>query len=302
MYASREEARSDLMLSAAAYLFGPLFVGLLLSFVPLLRVPVLGDILLIALPLVFTILVPALLIRYRSEPLSAYGFGNGPDPSVLVGLLAALPIVAAGLLAALARYGDPSAALPMFPAGRFGIAVAGASPIIITLERLARWIGLVLLALYVSVKARDAFGSAPVETREATRKVGLVVGVGAAATTLIVLVMTLTTFDAGRLAAILLGPAGVAGAVFIAVKRLGLEGSTVLPAIVVPVLILALGPFRFTFQAVGFLNGLYGAAMYAGLGLVVALLVDRSRRGLGVVMLGIVIATLTMFGPAGFLA
>jgi hypothetical protein len=302
MYAGREEARSDLMLAAAAYLFGPLFVGLLLSFVPLLRVPVLGEVLLIALPLVFTILVPVLLIRYRHEKLSDYGLGDGPDPSVLVGLLAGLPLVGAGLLAALARYGDPSAALPMFPAGRFGIAIAGASPILITLERLARWVGLVLLALYVSVKAREAFGSAPLETREAVRKVGVIIAVGGAVTTVIVLLTTLGAFDAGRAAAVLLGTAAVAGAVFVAVRRLGTDGSTVLPAFVVPVLILALGPFRFTFQAVGFLNGLYGAALYAGVGLVVALLVERSRRGLGVVMFGLVIASLTVFGPAGFLA
>jgi hypothetical protein len=302
MYAGRDEARSDLLLSAAAYLFGPLFVGLLLSFVPLLRVPVLGEVLLITLPLVFTVLVPALLIRYRRESLSDYGFGDGPDPSVLVGLLAGMPIVVAGLLAALARYADPAAALPMFPTGRFGLALAGASPLLITLERVARWVGIALLALYVSIKARDAFGSSPADTREVVRKIGLVVGVAGGATTVVMLLALLGAFDAGRAVAVLLGPAGVGGAVLIAARRLGVQGSTVMPAFVVPVVILAIGPFRFTFQAVSFLNGLYGAALYAGIGLVVALLVDRTRRGLGVVMLGLVIATLSMLGPAGFLS
>ena len=301
MYAGRDEARSDLLLSAAAYLFGPLFVGLLLSFVPLLQVPVLREVLIVALPLVFTVLVPLLLIRYRREPLSAYGFGNGPDSSVLVGLLAGLPIVVAGLLAALARFGDPAAALPMFPAGRFGIALAGSSPILLTLERLASWVGLLALALYLAVKARDAFGSAPTETREVVRKVGGVVAVGAAATTFLLLATMLGTFDGGRAVAVLLGPAGVVGAVLVAAQRLGIQGSSLMPAFVVPVVILAVGPFRFTFEPVGFVNGLYGAALYGGIGLVVALLVDRTRRALGVVMLGLVIAALSMLGPAGFL-
>jgi hypothetical protein len=301
MDASRDEARSDLLLAAAAYLFGPLFVGLFLSFVPLLRVPVLGEVLLIVLPLVFTVLVPLLLIRYRNESLKAYGFADGPDPSVPIGLLAGLPIVAAGLLSALVRFGDPAAALPMFPSGRFGVTLASASPLLITLERVARWVGLALLALYVSAKARDAFGSAPVETRQAVRKIGVVVGGGAAATSALLLLAMLTAFDAGRALAVLLGPAGVAGSVLVAVKRLGVAGSTVMPAFVVPVLVLAIGPFRFTFQTVQFLNGLYGAALYAGIGLIVALLAERTRRGLGVVMLGLVIATLSMLGPAGFL-
>ena len=301
MYGGREEARSDLMLAAAAYLFGPLFVGLLLSFIPLLRVPVLGEVLVIALPLVFTILVPLLLIRHRGESLSDFGLGDGPDPSVVVGLLAALPLVAAGVLAALARFGDPLAALPMFPGGRLGAVLAAATPALITLERLATWVGMTLLALYLSVKARDAFGSAPVSAGDAVRKAVIVVGVATAVMTVIQLLSLLGALDAGRIAALLLGPAGVAGALAVTVKRLGVHGTTVLPVLVVPMLIFALAPFRFL-QAVGFLTGLYGAALYAGIGLVVALLVDRTQRGLGVVMLGLVVAALTRLGPAGFLS
>jgi hypothetical protein len=152
------------------------------------------------------------------------------------------------------------------------------------------------------MKARDAFGSAPVDLREAVRKIGIVVAIGSAATTVILLLSMLGSPDAGRIAALLLGPAGVAGAALVTVKRLGLQGSTLMPALVVPVLILAIGPFRFTFQAVQFLNGIYGAALYAGIGLIVALLLDRTRHSLGVVMLGLVIGTLSMLGPAGFLS
>lgn len=300
MDASRDDARSDLLLSAAAYLFGPLFVGLLLSVVPIHRVPGLPQALAVVLPLVFTVLVPALLMRYRNESLRDYGFGDGPDSSAVVGLIVALPIVGAGLVVALLVRGDPTAALPMFPSGASPFVLASASPVLVTAERLAQWVGLAFLALYVSVKARDAFGTAPVETGEAVRKIGMVVGIGAAATTALLVVASLAQFDLGRIVATMLAPLAVAAAVVIAVQRLGLSGSTVFPALVVPVVIMAIGPFRFTFEATRFLSGLYGAALYAGLGLIIGLLVERTRRGLGVVMLGIVIATLSVFGPFGF--
>ena len=302
MYASRDEARSDLLLAAAAYLFGPLFVGLLLTAVPLERLPGVAQVLRIVLPLVYTLLVPLLLIRYRKESLRAYGFGDGRDPSTLVGLLAALPVVVASVLVALLAHGDPLAALPMFPGGAFPLALAGVSPVLVTIERLAQWVGVLLLALYVAVKARDAFGSTPIATADAVRKVSRVVAVGGAVATLLLVIVALGRFDLARLVAILLGPVAVAAAVGITIKRLGLAGSTLLGAIVVPVVVLAVQPLRgiLTFDLVRLLSAVYGGALSAGFGMIVALMVDRTRRGLGVLMLGIVIATLTMLGPFGF--
>lgn len=299
MNGNPDDARSDMLLAAAAYLFGPLFVGLFLQFVPLLRVPVLGEVLIVTLPLVFTVLVPFLLIRYRDESPRDYGFGDGPDSSALLGLLAGLPIVAAGLLVGLVRHQDLVAGLPMFP-GDGLLALGSSSPVLVTLERVTRWVGLLLLALYVSTKARDAFRSAPADTAHVVRKVGLVIGVGAAVTTVLLFLSMLGDLDLGRTVAVLLGPVAVAASVFVVTARVGLRGSLVMPVVVAPVVLLAVGPFRFTLQTITFLNGLYGAALFAGIGLAVALLVDRTRRALGVVMLGLVIATLTTLGPAGF--
>ncbi len=68
MYTSTEDARSDLFLSGAVFLFGGIIVQAVLRIIPLDRIPGLGAVLAVVLPLVTTVLVPYLLIRYRKEP------------------------------------------------------------------------------------------------------------------------------------------------------------------------------------------------------------------------------------------
>lgn len=291
MYTSREDARSDLFLSAAMYLFGPLFVGLVLSFLQLDRLPVVGIALRLVLPLVYTVLVPILLIRYRKESLRDYGLSDGPDPTVPIGLLAAAPLVVAGLLTALLATGDPLEALPMF---------ASSSPGLTTIARVLEWTGVLLLALYVTVKARDAFGGNPLPVGDGVRRVGAIVG-GVTLVAALLLGLTLIG-QVGflRALAVLMPPLGVAGGVLLVQRRLGDRATTTLAVLVTPVVIMALRPFAIRLDAIQFLNGVYTAGMFAGVGLTVALIVERTRRGLAVVVLALMIAAFTRLGPGGF--
>lgn len=291
MYTSRDDARSDLFLSAAMYLFGPLFVGLLVTFLQLNRLPGVGVVLDLVLPLVYTVLVPILLIRYRRESLRDFGLSDGPDPTVPVGVLAAVPLVGAWLATDLIATGDPLAGLPMF---------ASSSPVLTTTGRVIEWTGILLLALYVTVKARDAFGGDPLAVRDGVRRVGAVVGLVTLGATLLLGITLIGQVGPLRALAVLMPPLGVAGGVVVTLQRLGGRATTTLPVLVTPVVLMALRPFVIRLDAVQFLNGLYTAGLFAGLGLVVALVVERTRRGLAVVALALIIAAFTRLGHAAF--
>lgn len=291
MFTGRDEARSDLFLAGAFYVFGPLLVSVLLFVVPLQRIPGVGRALALTLPLVFTVLVPVLLIRYRRERLADYGLQGGTDPSVGIGLLAGLPIVAAGLVAGFVATGDLVTAVPVVAAAHGGLFTV--------VVRLLEWCGVLLLALYGTVKARDAFGGEPVRMEEAVVRVGRVVGIAVLVATALLLLAMLRQFDVVEAVALVLQPLGVFGAVWFAWQRLGKAGSTTLPTVITPVVLLAIGPFALTFQARQLVTGIYNAALYAGVGLVVALIMEGTRRGLGVVVLAVVIALLTRLGLHG---
>lgn len=291
MYSSRDDARSDLFLSAAMYLFGPLFVGLLIALLNLDRIPGVAVVLRLVLPLAYTILVPGLLIRYRKEKLSDFGLGDGPDPSVPIGILAGLPLVVAGLFTGLLATGDPLAALPMF---------ASESPVLTTIIRVLEWTGVLLLALYVTVKARDAFGGQPVNLAEGVRRTGRIVGLVTLVATVLLVLTLMAQVGVLRALAVAMPPLGVLAGVLIALQRLGGRGTTALPVLVTPVVLLALRPFAIRFDALQFLNGVYTAGLFAGLGLVVAMVVERTRRGMAVFALALIIAALTRLGPGGF--
>lgn len=290
MYTSRDDARSDLFLSAAMYLFGPLFVGLLVAFLQLDRLPVVAVVLRLVLPLVYTLLVPALLIRYRNESLRDFGLADGPDPTVPVGVLAAVPLVGAGLATALLATGNPLESLPMF---------ASNSPVLTTATRVVEWTGVLLLALYVTVKARDAFGGDPLAVRDGVRRVGTVVGLVTLVATVLLGVTLVGQVGPLRALAVTMPPLGVAGGVLVVLQRLGGRATTTLPVLITPVVLMALRPFVIRLDAIEFLSGVYTAGMFAGLGLVVALVVERTRRGLAIVVLALVIAAFTRFGAAG---
>lgn len=176
MYTSPDEARSDLFLAGAVYLFGGLVIGLLLEIIPLQAIPGVDIALAFLVPIVTTALVPHLLVRYRRESWSAYGLG-APDASFWAGAVAGLPLVAASVAVALAFGGDATVGLP--------VVAIGSGALLNLLLRLVSWLGLAVLAVYGTVKARDAFRPDYSTVRDASREIGRWVGIVLGATTVL---------------------------------------------------------------------------------------------------------------------
>jgi hypothetical protein len=288
MYTSTEEARSDLFLAGAVYVFGPLVINLLLRIVPLGRVPVLGIAIILALPLATTVLVPVLLIRYRREPLSMYGLGADGSGAVL-GLTVAAPLVLAAIAAGLLRTGGPYE-----------------PPVVVTdlrdalglVERLFAWLGLAGLAVYGTVKARDAFHSDARSPREVVPRIGRVLLIVAAVATLLLL-LAAWPFDVRTIAALVLVPVGAAGAVFVVWS--GLRGPlvTTRATLVTPTVLVALRPLLQVgllgalFVPAQFTNAVWVASWYAAVGLAIGLLQESRRSAVPALMLATALALLT---------
>jgi hypothetical protein len=284
MYTSPDDARSDLFLAGAVYLFGPLILGILLRIVPLTALPGVGIAFVIVQPLLTTVLVPYLLIRYRREPLALYGLGGRAGSVAVLGALAALPIVAASALqlVLVARTGGEVASLGLVQ-GPLGI-VAG----------LVRWLGLAGLAVYATVKARDAFRGDPEYVRKAVRDVGRVLALVGAGTVALLFVALLfrggEPLDAVEL---VLVPLGAAAGVAVAYRGLGGPSITTRATLLTPAVLLALGPFALSLDAGLFLNSLRIAVIFAAVGLVIGALQEARRSAYGALALAVVLGLLT---------
>lgn len=290
MYTSREDARSDLFLSGAWYLFGPIVVSLLIGILRLDRVAALRIPLTLAFPIVFTALVPLLLMRYRGESLADLGIGGSGDRSYGPSLLAAVPLVVAALAAALLRTGSPLPAT---------ILVEAEADVVIVIGQVLRWAGLLFLAYYATVKARDAFSGDSVRLEDGVVRIGRYVGIAAAAAIALVIIAQFTRLSGAEVLALLCYPLGVAAAVALLLRRGGPSPTVSTPTILTPVVLLAIGPFALTFNAAAFVGGILLAALFAGLGLVVAIVAERTRRGTGLLLLGVIIALATRFDGVG---
>lgn len=284
MYTDPEEARSDLLLAGAVYLFGPLLLQAL-GFLG--RVPVLGEVLAIAGPLLTTIVVPLLLIRWRGEKLGEYGLGGNRGPGLRLGLLLAVPLVVAVAVGPLLDGRIPPGTVPSLAVGGPWLPVAANA---------ARWIGLTGLALYATVKARDAFRSDVYAVRTGIVEVGRVLGIVGGVAALLLLVSARGALSLS----LLLLPLGAAAAVYLLYRAIRGPGSTTRMTLVAPVVLLALGPFNL-FAVVtnpnGFIASVYAAAYAGAVGLLVAGSLEGRRTGWAAVALGAVLALLV---PAGF--
>lgn len=293
MYTSPDEARSDLFLAGAVYVLGPLVVSLLLRVIPLTAVPVLGTVLIVVVPFVLTGLVPLLLIRYRKEPWSAYGLGAGPNATLGFGVLLAVPIVVASILAGAAVVLGTDATLSL-PAVVPVLAV-GPGTVVLLLARVADWLGLALLAVFTTVKARDAFRADHLTVRDGMWDVGRWFALGSLiATTLLVLALLLNAPPQALLAdaRLYLMPLGVGAAAMLAYRSLPGSTNTTRATLLAPAVLLALGPFLISFQAILFLEGLWQAALLGVIGLIIAVLQEARGSGLGAFGLALAIALL----------
>lgn len=279
MYTSPDEARSDLFLSAAVYLFGPLVLSTLFNVLPMPGV-IVGSVLGFVIPLAVTVLVPWLLIRYRKEPLRSYGFTALRPADLALGALVAAPLVVASVLMLPGSAQSPFVAVFTIDGG----------------ARLARWLGLCLLGVYGTVKARDAFRQDYVTVREGVRDIGrwvAIVALGAA----LLLVLSQTVRGASLLDALrlLLLPLGMVGALAVVERYVRGPSVTSRQVLLTPTVLLALGPFGLSLNGAVFLTSLYRAALAGGVGLVVGALIEAKRSVWAVVALAAAIALLTLF-------
>lgn len=294
MYTTPDEARSDLVLAVATYVFGPALVGLLFAVIPLGRVPGVGEATALALPLVFTILVPLLLIRYRRQSLAGHGFG-GVDASVPRAVLLAVPVIAAGAAAGLLAGWPVVMVLPA--AGLVDLPGGGT---IGALARVLRLVGVLLLTAYALTKAPSAFRGQPLGLRDGVTRVGRILAiVGGAALALMIVGDLLSgrgALDGLTLGVDLLQAVGVAGAVWLALRGADHTRTTTLPVLVTGVAVMAIGPFGL-FGGVGaFLAGLYSAMLHGAMGLALAVVVQTTGRTTGALVLGLLLGLGSAFG------
>jgi hypothetical protein len=290
MYTTTEDARSDLFLSGAVYVIGPAVVQILRDLLRLDAVPGMTVALGLLLPFMTTALVPILLMRYRGESLGQYGYGAGLPPIFGVGLLLASPIVVASVLGALVA-GDPLSGLGVGEIIRTGGSFGAVLGFII---RLISWLGLGFLAVYATVKARDAFRSDYRTVRDETLWLGRILAAVAAVAVSIALLLMLPGQQGGLgLVTLLLLPLGVAGSVALLLRWLPGPSATSRATMLTPVVLLALGPFQFSFSGTAIALAVWFAAMYAGIGLVIGALQESRRSALACLGLTLAIAVLT---------
>lgn len=278
MYQSPVEARSDLFLAGAVYLFAPVVVDILLNALGVSLGRAVGTVVFLVVHVATTVVVPVSLIRYRRENLSAYGLGAGPPAGVGLGLLIAVPVAAAALVAGLVDSAS----------GRAGVPVLGGPDAMQTvLVRTVFWLGLAFLAVYVTVKARDAFGGHPQTVRQGVAEISRWLGI-------VVAVATLLLLAAGVLdPALVILPLGVAGAVLLAVRFLRGPSVTARTTLLTPVVVLALGAFGLSFEPRALTEGAWRGALVGAIGLIIGALQEQRRSAQPALALAVALALLT---------
>ena len=266
MYTSPDEARSDLLLSAGIYLFGPLVLDTVLEYIPLLEVPVLGPVVLILAVFATTALVPLLLLRYRRESLASYGVSPRRSGDLLLGVGLAVPLLAVGLL---------GGALGLAPPPRPTALVVGLAPselVVAVVEQVVEWTGLAFLAAYATVKARDAFRSERMSLDEGVRWIGRPLGIAGAVLTLLLLL----TGDLGAIGVLALAVA--AGLTVLLSVRAAGRTTTTKAVLLTPTVLLGLREFTFGSSSREFLVILWFTAVTAALGFAIGA-TQESRDG-----------------------
>ena len=188
--------------------------------------------------------------------------------------------------ALLVRFG-PETANPL------ALTTVGGAPMIAT--RLAHAIGRCLLAVYVTVKARDAFRQDYLAVREGLRDIGRWVVIGSAGALLLLTLSAVLRGQGIGLAAFLFLPLGLVGAFVMALRSLRGPSVTSRQVLLTPTVLLALGPFALSLSGQRLLGSLYEAALWGGIGLLVGVLTETKRGAWGAIGLGGVIALVTIF-------
>lgn len=270
MWANPEEARSDFILAAAAAILGPLLLRLLTPFglgALQSRGPI-GGALLGLVVFAFTGLVPLLLARYRGGGLTAFGLDT-PRRAMSAGLLAAVPLVAVGML----EWWAVSQNVPRALAGVFG------DPGIRAFVALGAFLGSVLLFTFLTTKARDGFARTELTQLQVLRTFGLATaGAG--------LIVGLPLLPTGRVEpwwAVILEPLALAAVVLLADRLVQPRVTTSRATILGPAIVALL--LRVELFGGAFLTSLREGLLAAGLVVIVAVLVETRQAAWAVVPL-----------------
>jgi hypothetical protein len=274
MYTSPDEARSDLFLAAGVFVIGPIVLGTLLNVVPVGRIPGVEAILQLVWPLLFTLLVPWLLMRYRREGLASYGLRPGAG-GLVTGLLVAAPLALA-------------ATAPAFLGGGVGVppVLRPDAPLAIVAQ-LLRWLGLAGLAVYVTVKARDAFRADYRTIPEVVTQIGRVLAIVAAVAS----VLLLAPF--GPRVFVFLVPLGAAATVLITLRTLRGPSSTSRAVLLTPVIVLALDARPVLGDAATLVLLVWRGAILGAVGLAIAALLEGKRSALPALGVALALGTLS---------
>lgn len=171
MYIAPDEARSDVILAAAAAVLGTFLVGLVTQLPLYPRTGILGDLVAVFWVFALTGLVPLLLARYRGDGLQGFGL-HAPRAAWRRGLLLVVPVAVLGVLQALLVAGDPTTAV----LGRIGRSLSApgvSTPVFTALELVALVTGALMLTTFLAVRGRDGFRPVELSLTQALRTFGM---------------------------------------------------------------------------------------------------------------------------------
>jgi hypothetical protein len=303
MYLSPDEARSDVILTGAAVVFGGVLLELLLSAPVIPRSGIGLEIVVLLSLFAVTGLVPLLLARYRDDVPGGFGLVAGRPTPVGPALLLAAPVVVLGIVRGLlvdgslstAALGWPGIALfssPVVGAGE----VAVSAGVLMTLRVLVITVGTFLLVGFLVVRGREAFRHDDHSSTELLRTIG-------AGTVGVALVLGGLGAIGGGFVTVLLNVLALAAVLLVADRLVPHHARITRPAVLTPMVLVVVahvfaagGLFRG-----GLLTGLAGGAFAAGI--VLAAAVVAEERGSTAVAAPLLLATYwwpTSLGPLPF--
>ena len=273
MYTTPDEDRSDIYLSGAVYVLGPEVFRIITSGITLPEP--LNAVLQLVIAVSTTVLVPFLLMRYRKERLSTFGF-NGDLAVAAQGLLASLPIPAAYVLAnVLAAEPDVLAGVRVYDAAQ--------GPLLDWV--VLNWVVLMisglcvaLLAIYVTVKARTAFRADPGYIRTVMVRLARILAIAAGiASVLLFATMSLQGGVPVLRLAVLLVPLGAAAMLWLIYRTVPGSLLTSRATLLTPMVVMAIGSVSLFGPAISFVFGLWMGSLLADVALAIAVLTETRR-------------------------
>lgn len=276
-----DEARSDVILAAAAAVLGTFLIGLV-SRLPLYpRSGLLGDLVAVFWIFALTGLVPLLLARYRGDAMRAFGL-DAPRGAWRRGLVLVVPIVALGVVNALLVAGDPTTAV----LGRIGRALASPVPAaagLAAVELGAFVLGGLLLTTFLTVRGREGFRPVDLSLTQVLRTYGM----GCAGVALVGGLLRSLGPDV-RFGSVLLEVAALVALILLSDRLIPLGPTVARGAVLAPMIVIGVAHLLTLGGGLLFGNpliGLHAGGLAAGTATVIAVLVSARNMAWAVVPL-----------------